>query len=114
MVESFNRAFSDSGVHIGLIHIEGSVAPENKVLNPKTIAERTLHSGRERRAWLFTSRRSNGCGTESFISRGSAAVVQVARLIVHPSSYHSLQYLLCIFPAFIHSSNLSGNMILTL
>ncbi|CAN9409591.1 unnamed protein product [Alternaria alternata] len=42
MVESFNRAFSDSGVHIGLIHIEGSVAPENKVLNPKTIAERTI------------------------------------------------------------------------
>ena len=42
MVESFSRAFSDSGVHIGLIHIEGSVAPENKVLNPKTIAERTI------------------------------------------------------------------------
>ena len=42
MVESFNRAFSDSGVHIGLISVEGSVAPENKVLNPKTIAERTI------------------------------------------------------------------------
>ncbi|RII10045.1 hypothetical protein CUC08_Gglean006035 [Alternaria sp. MG1] len=42
MVESFSRAFSDSGVHIGLIHVEGSVAPENKVLNPKTIAERTI------------------------------------------------------------------------
>ena len=42
MVESFGRAFSDSGVHIGLIHVEGAVAPENKVLNPKMIAERTV------------------------------------------------------------------------
>ncbi|KAF1947074.1 short-chain dehydrogenase/reductase-like protein SDR [Clathrospora elynae] len=41
MVESLNRAFSDSGVHIGLIHIEGPVAPANKVLNPRTIAEKT-------------------------------------------------------------------------
>ena len=114
MVESFNRAFSDSGVHIGLIHVEGSVAPENKVLTRRRLRRGQLHSGRERRAWLFISRRSNGCDTESFISRRSAAVVQVARLVVHPFSYHSLQYLLCIFSAFIHSSNLSGNMILTL
>ena len=42
MVESFSRAFGDSGVHIGLVSVEGSVAPENKVLNPKTIAERTV------------------------------------------------------------------------
>jgi short-subunit dehydrogenase len=42
MVESFNRAFADSGVHIGLIYVEGSVALENKVLNPKTIAEKTV------------------------------------------------------------------------
>lgn len=42
MVQSFNRAFSDSGVHIGLIHVEGVVTAENKVLNPKTIAERTV------------------------------------------------------------------------
>jgi short-subunit dehydrogenase len=42
MVESFHRDFGDSGVHIGLIHVEGTVAPENKVLNPKTIAERTV------------------------------------------------------------------------
>jgi hypothetical protein len=42
MVESFNRAFSDSGVHVGLIHVEGSVTHDNKVLNPKTIAERTV------------------------------------------------------------------------
>jgi hypothetical protein len=42
MVESFSRAFSDSGVHIGLIYVEGVVVPENKVLNPKTIAERTV------------------------------------------------------------------------
>ncbi|KAF1850978.1 NAD(P)-binding protein [Cucurbitaria berberidis CBS 394.84] len=42
MVLSFSRAFTGSGVHIGLIHVEGVVAPENKVLNPKTIAERTV------------------------------------------------------------------------
>jgi len=42
MVQSFNRAFSESGVHAGLISVEGVVAPENKVLNPKTIAERTV------------------------------------------------------------------------
>ncbi|EOA89380.1 hypothetical protein ACJQWK_09400 [Exserohilum turcicum] len=42
MVESFYRAFGDSGVHIGLIHVGGQVAPQNKVLNPATIAERTV------------------------------------------------------------------------
>ncbi|OAL51031.1 short-chain dehydrogenase/reductase-like protein SDR [Pyrenochaeta sp. DS3sAY3a] len=42
MVQSFNRAFSDSGVHVGLINVEGTVTPDNKVLNPKTIAERTV------------------------------------------------------------------------
>jgi hypothetical protein len=49
MVESFNRAFSDSGVHVGLIHVEGTVAPENKVMNPKTIAERTVAFWEERK-----------------------------------------------------------------
>jgi hypothetical protein len=42
MVQSFRRAFDDSGVQIGLISVEGVVAPENKVLNPVTIAERTV------------------------------------------------------------------------
>lgn len=28
--------FSDSGVHIRLIHVEGAVAPENKVLDPRS------------------------------------------------------------------------------
>jgi hypothetical protein len=42
MVQSFHRAFGESGVHIGLISVEGAVAPENKVLNPKTIAERAV------------------------------------------------------------------------
>ena len=41
-MESLNRAFSESGVHVGLLHVEGVVAPENKVLNPKTIAERAV------------------------------------------------------------------------
>lgn len=42
MVQSFDRAFAGSGVHIGLIHVCGQVAPGNKVLNPGTIAERTV------------------------------------------------------------------------
>ncbi|CBY01164.1 hypothetical protein IAQ61_012041 [Plenodomus lingam] len=42
MVESFARAWEGKGVHIGLVFVEGTVAPENKVLNPKTIAERTV------------------------------------------------------------------------
>ena len=42
MVESFSRAFNDSSVHIGLIYVEGVVLPENKVLNPRTIAKRTV------------------------------------------------------------------------
>ncbi|KAF2854412.1 hypothetical protein T440DRAFT_496514 [Plenodomus tracheiphilus IPT5] len=42
MVENFARAWEGSGVRVGLVHVEGAVAPENKVLNPKTIAERTV------------------------------------------------------------------------
>ncbi|KAH9872623.1 hypothetical protein J1614_005016 [Plenodomus biglobosus] len=42
MVESFARAWEGKGAHVGLVFVEGSVAPENKVLNPKTIAERTV------------------------------------------------------------------------
>jgi len=41
MVTSFSRAYGDSGVHFGLIAVQGVVTPENKVLNPKTIAEKT-------------------------------------------------------------------------
>ena len=40
MVQSFNRAFTDSGVHVGLVSVEGTVAPENKNLNPGNIAQR--------------------------------------------------------------------------
>ncbi|KAH7074707.1 short-chain dehydrogenase/reductase-like protein SDR [Paraphoma chrysanthemicola] len=42
MVQSFHRAFSDKGVHVGLISVEGTVTAENQVLNPQTIAERTV------------------------------------------------------------------------
>ncbi|PSN70981.1 NAD(P)-binding protein [Corynespora cassiicola Philippines] len=43
MVKSFYRAFGgeEGGVKIGLVHVEGVVAPENKRLNPVTIAEET-------------------------------------------------------------------------
>jgi NAD(P)-dependent dehydrogenase (short-subunit alcohol dehydrogenase family) len=42
MVQSFALAFKDSGVKIGVLSVEGEVKPENKVLNPKTIAERAV------------------------------------------------------------------------
>jgi short-subunit dehydrogenase len=42
MVQSFARAYEGSGVQIGLVSVEGVVAPENKVLNPTTIAERAV------------------------------------------------------------------------
>lgn len=41
-MDNFRRYFGDSGIHFGLIHVEGTVAPENKVLNPGTIAKRTM------------------------------------------------------------------------
>ncbi|KAL1608140.1 hypothetical protein SLS60_003079 [Paraconiothyrium brasiliense] len=41
MVHSFNLAYAESGVHAGLITVGGVVAPENKNLNPKNIAEKT-------------------------------------------------------------------------
>ncbi|KAF2676717.1 short-chain dehydrogenase/reductase-like protein SDR [Lentithecium fluviatile CBS 122367] len=40
MVQSFNRAFGGSGIHVGLISVEGVVAPENKELNPVNIGEK--------------------------------------------------------------------------
>jgi hypothetical protein len=42
MVQNFALAFKDSGVKIGVLSVEGEVKPENKVLNPKTIAERAV------------------------------------------------------------------------
>lgn len=41
MVQSFNRAFDKSGVHAGLISVEGTVTAEMKYLNPKNIAQKT-------------------------------------------------------------------------
>ncbi|KAF2181755.1 short-chain dehydrogenase/reductase-like protein SDR [Zopfia rhizophila CBS 207.26] len=41
MVMNFSRAFGETGVHIGLISVEGVVAPQNKNLNPANIAEKT-------------------------------------------------------------------------
>lgn len=38
MVQSFNLAFEGKGVHVGLVSVEGVVAPENKTLNPVNIA----------------------------------------------------------------------------
>jgi hypothetical protein len=39
MVESLSRAYSDKGMHVGLIHVEGPVAPEARNLNPQSITE---------------------------------------------------------------------------
>lgn len=44
MVQSFVKAYGESGVHCGLLTIEGVVDPGNKVLSPQNIAER---------AWVF-------------------------------------------------------------
>ena len=41
MVTSFSRFYADSGVHFGLIAVQGIVSPEAKVINPKNIAEKT-------------------------------------------------------------------------
>jgi hypothetical protein len=41
LVQSYSLAFPDSGVHIGLVSVEGAVAPENKNLNPVNIAQKT-------------------------------------------------------------------------
>jgi hypothetical protein len=42
MVEAFHREYKDSGVKIGLVSVEGVVAPENKILNPGNIAEKAV------------------------------------------------------------------------
>jgi NAD(P)-dependent dehydrogenase (short-subunit alcohol dehydrogenase family) len=42
MVQSLNRAYGDSGVQIGLVTVQGQVAPENKFLNPTNIAAKTV------------------------------------------------------------------------
>ena len=40
-MQSLNTAFSESGIHVGLVSVEGVVAPENEKLNPRNIAEVT-------------------------------------------------------------------------
>lgn len=42
MVVGLNRAFSEKGVHVGVVSVEGQVSEENKVLNPKTIADQAV------------------------------------------------------------------------
>lgn len=41
LVQSLNTAFEESGIHVGLVSVEGVVAPENEKLNPGNIAEVT-------------------------------------------------------------------------
>lgn len=41
-VISLNRAFSETGVHCGLINVQGVVDPGNKVLSPKNIAREVV------------------------------------------------------------------------
>jgi hypothetical protein len=54
MVQSFAIAFKDSGVKIGVLSAEGQVKPENKVLNPKTIAERAVEWWEGCEGWEVT------------------------------------------------------------
>ncbi|ORY16101.1 hypothetical protein BCR34DRAFT_671791 [Clohesyomyces aquaticus] len=41
LVQNLKLTFADSGVFIGLVTVEGVVAPEEKSLNPKNIAKQT-------------------------------------------------------------------------
>lgn len=34
-----NRAFKESGVHVGLVNVQGVVDPKNKILSPANIAK---------------------------------------------------------------------------
>jgi NAD(P)-dependent dehydrogenase (short-subunit alcohol dehydrogenase family) len=54
LVLSLAKAFVNTNVHLGLISVEGTVAPENEHLNPKNIAEKT---------WEFYEQ-GKGSGTE--------------------------------------------------
>ncbi|KAF2823770.1 NAD(P)-binding protein [Ophiobolus disseminans] len=50
MVQSLHRAFSGKGVQVGLVNVEGEVKEENKVRNPRVIAEMAVgfwESGKE-------------------------------------------------------------------
>ena len=39
---ALNRAYTQQGVHCGLISVQGVVDPKNKVLNPEVIAQRAF------------------------------------------------------------------------
>lgn len=39
---ALNRAYTEQGVHCGLVSVQGVVDPKNKVLSPKVIAERAV------------------------------------------------------------------------
>ena len=41
-VISLNRAFAGTGVHCGLVNVQGVVDPENNVLSPKNIAKEVV------------------------------------------------------------------------
>jgi len=41
-VIALNRAFADSGVHVGLVSVQGVVEAGNKVLSPENIAREVL------------------------------------------------------------------------
>lgn len=50
LVESLAQVFRPRGVHVGLVVVTGPVAPENRVLSPKNIADETwaLYSQEEK------------------------------------------------------------------
>ena len=41
LVMSLAKTFNSSGIHIALVTVGGAVAPENKSLNPRNIADQT-------------------------------------------------------------------------
>lgn len=46
---SLNRAFAETGVHCGLVNVQGVVDPGNKVLSPANIAKEVVEFWRLRK-----------------------------------------------------------------
>lgn len=51
---SLAKTFNSSGIHVALVTVGGAVAPENKSLNPRNIADQTWEPfDQEKDAWSW-------------------------------------------------------------
>lgn len=54
LVMSLAKTFNSSGIHVALMTVGGAVAPENKSLNPRNIADQTWEPfDQEKDAWSW-------------------------------------------------------------